>query len=255
MSVAGGLGSKICCCSVSSAAFGVDNVVTGGKNSVVFGGAKNEIQNCSTSTTSQNNVIVGGRLNCIRGIQTSVPCAPQNSVILAGCYSTIIGCNVICNAVIPVGDHTICGGCNVVIFSGCCNFTVNASKTTCVCFLVKSSGTFQIRHPEPGKYQTHVLQHSFVESPAADNIYRYRVETKSCTATLSLPDYYKWLNERTQVHIQPVDNYGKAFATVDENQSELTICSTEDGKFDLLVIGQRKDDGFKENYEGQEFLI
>jgi len=243
------------CCNFFSAAFGGYNCIYGTKFSVIAGGRSNKMLNsCSSTVTLQSSAILGGYNNTICGGPCA--CVPENSVIINGYVNSIRGNNKVCNAVITSGaNHIICGGCNVVIFSGdCANpFTVNSSNKTCVNWLAKGAGTFQIRHPEPSKYQTHVLQHSFVESPAADNIYRYRVTTLSCTATLTLPDYYKWLNEKTQVHIQPVDNYGKAFATIDENEKEITICSTEDGKFDLLVIGQRKDPSFKKVYEGPEF--
>ena len=82
--------------------------------------------------------------------------------------------------------------------------------------LTKASGTFKIDHPNPCKSATHNLQHSFVESPTAgDNLYRFEVEIgEDLEGEIILPEYYRYLNENSQVWVNPMDNLGRAFGIV-----------------------------------------
>lgn len=97
------------------------------------------------------------------------------------------------------------------------------------------------------------LVHAAVEAPTAgDNIYRYQVSTNNCQATLQLPDYYKFLNTNDYVSVSPADNLGKAYGVMDESQSKIDIYSSTDGKFDVLIIGTRKDKDAVMNWKGAE---
>jgi len=119
--------------------------------------------------------------------------------------------------------------------------------------LTKASGSFKIPHPDPKKTATHDLIHSFVESPTAgDNIYRFYVETLNCQATIELPDYFKYLNKDEQVWISAQNHFGNAHGIVDETQSTVSICSNTDGKYNVLIIGTRKDDWVNKNWKGVE---
>ncbi len=106
--------------------------------------------------------------------------------------------------------------------------------------LTKGSGAFDIPHPDKSKPRGTRLRHYFVESPTAgDNIYRFKVEVKDGTAIVGLPDYFKHLNTNPQAWVSPVNILGIARATVTSTQA--VIHATEDGIYNLLVIGTRKD--------------
>jgi hypothetical protein len=124
--------------------------------------------------------------------------------------------------------------------------TATASLYTCASYLSKTSGKFSIRHPDPSKSHTHNLVHSFVEAPTAgDNLYRYEVTTQNCEASVSLPDYYKFLNCNDQVWITPKNHMGVAYGDVNATQTEINIKSNCDGSYYILLMGTRKDDAAK----------
>lgn len=73
----------------------------------------------------------------------------------------------------------------------------------------KGSGTFVIDHPT--RPRTHLLYHSFVESPDAKNIYDGVAKLdKNGEVTIKLPDYFQALNESFRYqyfpHYQPMRN-------------------------------------------------
>lgn len=109
--------------------------------------------------------------------------------------------------------------------------------------LSKTSGTFDIKHPNPALQAAGWrLRHSFVESPTrGDNIYRYEAAVQNGVATLELPDYYKYLNENSQVWVSPIDNFGSGTGVVDENLEKVAIQADQDGAYSILIIGTRKD--------------
>ena len=117
----------------------------------------------------------------------------------------------------------------------------------------KAGGSFRIPHPDPTKTATQDLIHSFVESPTAgDNIYRFNVKTLNCQATIELPDYFKYLNKDEQVWISPQNHFGNAYGIIDETQSTVSVCSNTDGKYNVLIIGTRKDDWANRHWNGVE---
>lgn len=119
----------------------------------------------------------------------------------------------------------------------------------------KGGGSFKIDHPDPTKTNTHYLYHNFVESPTeGDNIYRWTITTTNNTHTIILPDYYKFLNKNDMIWVNAVDHFGKAYGIVNKEQTELTITSDIDGKYNVLLIGTRKDQFIKDNYKGVEVL-
>jgi len=70
--------------------------------------------------------------------------------------------------------------------------------------LSKGSGTFVIDHPL--KPRTHLLYHSFVESPDVKNIYDGVVELdENGEATIQLPDYFEALNRNFRYQFFPLD--------------------------------------------------
>ena len=119
--------------------------------------------------------------------------------------------------------------------------------------LTKGGGSFVIPHPVPGKEKTHTLWHSFVESPTAgDNLYRWQVEVSGGTTTIELPEYYSFLNADDMVWASPVGHFGAAYGEVSEDQKSLTIIANTDGKYNVLLIGTRKDDHVAATWEGVE---
>ena len=139
--------------------------------------------------------------------------------------------------------------------SGLFSISVNSTSTTAnrLCIstggavtipgsLSKGSGSFLIPHPDPEKEATMNLSHSFVESPTGgDNIYRWKVSTQNCKTIIELPSYYKHLNKDDMVWASPYRHFGSAYGEVTADQCCVTICSNEDGEYNILLIGTRKD--------------
>jgi hypothetical protein len=81
-----------------------------------------------------------------------------------------------------------------------------------------------------------------VEAPTAgENIYRYSMKTTNCSASIELPEYYKFLNENDQVFVTPKNHFGSAYGIVNQEQTCVSFCSNCDGEYNVLVIGTRKD--------------
>ena len=121
--------------------------------------------------------------------------------------------------------------------------------------LSKTAGSFKIDHPDPEKTETHTLWHSFVESPTAgDNLYRHRVTTKNKKATIKLPDYFKFLNVDEMTWVSPVRSFGRGYAVVNQEQTEVEVVTDEDGDYNVLIIGTRKDKDAVKNWKGVERL-
>ena len=123
----------------------------------------------------------------------------------------------------------------------------------------KGGGSFDIEHPDPTKEMGWMLRHSFVESPTrGDNIYRYNVTTTSenLQSTIDLPDYYKHLNENSQVWVSPTNCFGIGYGTVNEELTQLIINTNIAGNYNVLVIGTRKDKVAKDYWDskGNEYF-
>jgi len=119
--------------------------------------------------------------------------------------------------------------------------------------LAKGSGCFAIPHPDPAKRATQILVHSFVESPTeGDNIYRWSVNVENSKNIIKLPDYYKHLNKNDMVWASPVGHFGAAHGTVTEDQDCLVLRANQDGCYNVLLIGTRKDDTVRKGWRGVE---
>ena len=115
----------------------------------------------------------------------------------------------------------------------------------------KGSGTFDIPHPDPKKGKDGWrLRHSFVESPSrGDNLYRWSVNVVSKTALITLPDYFKFLNENVQVWVSSDRHFGRAYGEVDAGLTKITIIADSDGAYNVLAVGTRKDKVAKEGFD------
>jgi hypothetical protein len=116
--------------------------------------------------------------------------------------------------------------------------------------MTKIGGSFLIPHPNPVKVGWK-LRHCFVETNTrGDNIYRYQVQTLNGLATITLPDYFKYLNENPQVWVSPKSGHGSGSGDVDVDMNHVTIDVSIDGVYNVMVVGTRKDQTMK-NYWDQ----
>ncbi|MFH1655681.1 MAG: hypothetical protein ABH954_03630 [Candidatus Omnitrophota bacterium] len=116
-----------------------------------------------------------------------------------------------------------------------------------------TSSKFKIPHPDPNKPEGTFLKHSTVEAPTVgENLYRWTVDVINGEAKIRLPDYYEYLNKNDMVWVAPVDNFGRGYGEVDEKQKSLTIKADLDGKYNVVLIGTRKDEHASRNWQGPE---
>ena len=143
-----------------------------------------------------------------------------------------------------------------MIGSGMCATARDTTFVENICVfgsITKASGSFSISHPDPSKTKTHKLIHNFVESPTSgDNIYRYEVEVKDGVAEIQLPDYYKFLNENTQIWVTAKNGFGMGYGIINEDMTNITILADKDLTYNILVIGTRKDEVAKKYWKGVE---
>ena len=115
---------------------------------------------------------------------------------------------------------------------------------------VTGTKSFKIPHPVPNKKDTHTLSHGSYEGPVSGGtLYRYSVTAVSGTATLELPDYFKYLNRDVDILVNPTNHFGRAFGKIVDNT--LTVSSDSDGDYTVIIFGTRKDDSVQ-NYKGAE---
>lgn len=252
-----------CCVSVGGVNFcACYNAIVNGSKAQANGqfGFIGNTSDCNVFTPCSNIIACGTYGSTILNGQCNSVCGSFMPG-MSNCFSTILGgqcnqayCNYnlvfgACNSI--YGDYSSAIGCNIFGFSSCTAYFNNV----CVCgTLSKMSGSFKIPHPDPVKAEAgKFLKHSFVESPTAgDNIYRFKVSTTNLSATIELPDYYKFLNENDQVWVSPVGHFGIAYGTVNADQTAVDLVSNADGEFNVLLIGTRKDKIAKDYWNGIE---
>ena len=265
--VAGGGG-----CSSGNSASGTGSTVGGGRSNTasggnfptVSGGCGNISSGCraatvvggQSNTASANYTVAGGAYNCASGAFSTVfgafnTASGQGAVVIGG--GGYFGGNTAsgyCSAVLGGASNTADCACsaaanNSQTTSSTCQFRVNA--------LSKASGTFRIDHPDPSKKYTHYLSHSFVESPTAgDNIYRYKVNVVNGQAVITLPSYYKYLNQNDQIWVTPQGHFGIGYGEINTEQTQVTIYGNADGEYNVLLIGTRKDHDATHHWQGVE---
>jgi hypothetical protein len=215
-------------------------------NSVIISGANNRIY--GSSSFSINGAIGGGSFNEIGDAAASGVC---NAAIVGGYQNCILGLvNAAIgggrlnaarqsNSAIPGGrNNETCGNRSVAYNS----YTIAFAGETAVKGISKYSDNFHIDHPDPSKRDTHYLIHRTIESPSAgENIYRFQINTCNCQATLQLPSYYKFLNCNDYVSISPTNHFGNGYGVMSQDQSQINICTNNEGTYDVIVIGTRKD--------------
>jgi hypothetical protein len=109
-----------------------------------------------------------------------------------------------------------------------------------------NSKNFVIDHPTKSGYQ---LRHGAYEGPVSGGlIYRDTVRVINGTAKPDFPDYVlddEFGTDWTS-HITPDDHFGTAYLDTDS----WTIHADTDGKYDVMVVGQRTDDVMFKNQGG-----
>lgn len=123
--------------------------------------------------------------------------------------------------------------------------------------ITKVSGSFLIDHPDPQMSTGTKLRHYLVEAPTpGENLYRWTVTvSSSLTSTITLPGYFKWLNENPQAWITPVKHFGRAYGEFNAESTELKIVADAEGVYNVMAVGTRKDQGAVDvfNHYGVEY--
>lgn len=236
------------------------NVTTWKGYNTIVGGIFNRIIDSGSAQFNRNNIVGGGTGNFISGSTSSavigshIGCVTnmQNSVILGGC--SICLCSTTAK--------------NSVVVAALCNKTIAANNSTlytcnvCAYGNLDISGTanatvksFVIPHPDPEKTATYELWHTSIESPTAgDTMYRFSVTTINNEAEIILPEYYRYLNKDSQLWVSADGHFGKAFGLVNISATKIKITSNEDGKYNIMLVGTRKDKDAVASWKGAERL-
>lgn len=130
--------------------------------------------------------------------------------------------------------------------------------------LTKAAGSFEIPHPDPARATTHLLKHSFVESPdRGGNLYRYSIAATDDTATytLPLPAYFAHLNvlegqgedeHRPQVIVQADDlHWGEGRGKVNSAGTAVNLRLRGAGRYTVLVLATRTDPAARRSWDDQ----
>jgi hypothetical protein len=118
--------------------------------------------------------------------------------------------------------------------------------------LSKLSGSFDIPHPDPLLRATHRLRHCFVEAPTrGENLYRFSIEAKAPgRIALTLPAYWRHLNENPQVWVNPQGHFGRAHGSLDDDMATLIVECDAAGRYNVLLIGTRTDPDARAWFDG-----
>jgi hypothetical protein len=290
--ILGGYGNRICS-STGNGTTGANTVIGGCFNTiaccdnqwnVILGGCSNRIcaQDACYNLAFGCDIQIGCGDTCIC---YNTAFGRNNNICCCTKYTLTVGCNICMGGGLSSneaelstalgGNHKVCGFSNFVAgysntvnnhsytaILGTYSKTSTQNNTTFMCnvcafgCLTKATGTFKIDHPNPCKSATHNLQHSFVESPTAgDNLYRFEVEIgEDLEGEIILPEYYRYLNENSQVWVNPMDNLGRAFGIVNLSATKVKITTSDSGKYNVLVVATRKDKAAVEAWKGVETL-
>lgn len=117
--------------------------------------------------------------------------------------------------------------------------------------LSKTSGSFDIAHPDPAFRETHRLRHCFVEAPTrGENIYRFEVDAKAGgTMNIPLPGYWRHLNENPQVWVSPAGHFGRAYCSVTTDATALALTCEAAGRYNVLLIATRCDEDARNYFD------
>ena len=166
-----------------------------------------------------------------------------------------------------IGYHTGVSFGGYPNYGGCRFFTDHPSSSSTMIFSVgngnngvavvnslsKGGGSFRIAHPHPSKKYTHDLQHSFIEGPQCDNIYRGKIDLVAGSASINIDTVsnmtdgtFVLLNRDIQCFTSNETGWTAVKGSVSGNI--LTIIAQNNSCTDTIswmVIGERQDDKIK----------
>jgi hypothetical protein len=122
---------------------------------------------------------------------------------------------------------------------------VTADDITANVSLTKPGGSFMIDHPL--KPETHILRHSFVESPDMLNIYKGRASVKNGKAKVQLPEYFEALNREIEYHLTPIGTLAQVSVLKEVKNNVFEIIASVDCEVSWVVYGVRQDKFAEEN--------
>tara|TARA_A100001391_G_scaffold184616_1_gene152614 strand:- start:42 stop:1007 length:966 start_codon:yes stop_codon:yes gene_type:complete len=119
--------------------------------------------------------------------------------------------------------------------------------------LIKGSGSFRIDHPLAGMSTSHYLQHSFVEGPQADNIYRGKTTLVAGISTVNIDTVSNmtdgtFVELNTDVQCFTTNETGWTPIKGSVTGNKLTILAQDNTCTDTIswmVVGERQDDNIK----------
>ena len=170
--------------------------------------------------------------------------SPTDTLEVSGNIKVSSGSNYIyTNKLYPVSGSTqtefsniSCGSINA--YTNTLTFgNINASGN----FTCLGSKSFAIPHPTK---QHCILRHCVVETnTCGDNLYRYQIDINDITNpyTITLPEYFSYINDNIQIWINRADGFGMGYGTMSEDNNRCSINVNTIGKYNVLIIGTRKD--------------
>ena len=223
---------------------GYYNYLYAGNYSAILGGFLNCNQNQGGSFIGggyQNKTLSGYGYNYIGGGLQNCINAQGNGNAIAGGHNNQIQTFANWSGHMGGVSNTM-GAYAYLRFTGSWNLANGNNYSYQSYYVSKYYSSFKINHPDPAKTDTHFLHHSTIEAPTrGENLYRYEFTTQNCTASIELPDYFKFLNENEQVWVKPKNNFGNGYGVVDATQSCVTFTTDTEGQFIALILGTRKD--------------
>jgi len=247
---------------------GISNTVKRSINSAIIGGTSNLISGslCSIIGSGYTNIIRSNPDSSILGGCNNTMCTGTGAFnVITGGQSNKICANVSFGAIVNGCNNCVAHNCSAVIAAS--GKTTSATDTLYTCNVcafgnLDISGTanaavksFVIPHPDPEKTATYELWHTSIESPTAgDTMYRFAITTVDNEAEIILPEYYRYLNENTQLWVSADGHFGKAFGIVNLSATKIKITSNQDGKYNVMVVGTRKDNAALASWKGAERL-
>ena len=89
----------------------------------------------------------------------------------------------------------------------------------------------------------HIQLHNVETNTCGDNLYRYQIDINDITNpyTITLPEYFSYINDNIQIWINRADGFGMGYGTMAMDNNSCNINVNTIGKYNFLIIGTRKD--------------
>ena len=136
---------------------------------------------------------------------------------------------------IAIGGHVAPTEKLHVVGNILCSGNISATSASSA---VKS---FEIKHPDPEKNNTHKLRHWCVESDVAGGMVMYtkQIEMSTTSETFSMPDWFKHLTKNVIVFVTPYKHFGSGWGECVDNT--LHVHTSTKGHWNVLITASRKD--------------